>query len=155
MSYTSDLDRVVRDVLKSGRIGEPVFVRCTAGVEGDNAAHRRAIGRLAAAVSSWLNDPAERVWAVASPGSGSTSLMIEFRRGATALLATTSPGAAGLATDLVILGNRGAAYHEGLIARSGPFETTDEPRPSKPLHEAIERAIESGQPVAIGLEGAP
>ncbi len=154
MSYTNDLNRVVGELVRSGRIGEPVFVRCTVSVEGDSAVHRRTLPHVAAAVVSWVKDYAERVCAIASR-AGPTSLMIEFRRGATAIVATTSAGASGPATDLTILGNRGAAYHEGLIAASGPFETADAPQPSDPLRKAIERSLASGQPVAVSTEGAP
>jgi hypothetical protein len=155
MNYTDDLHRVVGELLKSGRIGEPVFVRCTAGVAGDDDDHRRTLLNVAAAVCSWVMDPAERVSAIVSSPSGATSLVIEFRRGGTALVATTTEAAPGPAADLVILGNRGAAYHEGLIAGIGPFAAPGGTRPTEQLRSAIERAIASGQPVAVGTEGAP
>ena len=147
MSSLADLHRAVETTLASKRLGQPVFVRYLWFGPGDAKAVLAGLAVLAETVCRWLDSPLERVYAAGGIASGQVSLTLECREGGTALVGWTSSSGRGNGVDLMILGNRGALYHD-----AGGSELLDDRLSSaaKPvggeLQTLIERALRSGKP---------
>ena len=157
MSYFDQLNQAVREALKSGQIGQPVFVRVTvtlAPVEADGWA---AVGALVPVVQEWVGGPIQRVYAVESSGHRHAALALQFRNGASALLSSVSPATGDPGLDVLILGNRGGIYHEGLTCGPAPGALLPAPaeRADNAIRKVIETAFRTGQPQAVPPEGEP
>src|SRR5260370_42264794 len=112
MVIRSQIDRAIRSVLASQRVGQPVFVRCI--IQGSGTGHEveKTLARVTGLISAWLNQQLQRIYALrASQGDGA-SLALQFRDGATALVSYRHEPRRGDDLDLMILGNHGAIYHE-------------------------------------------
>jgi hypothetical protein len=148
MASAIDLADAVTSASTSGRLGVPVFVRYL--LHGPEAGEPvlRSLASAATLARDWLAQDLTHITAVGSLASGQTSLTLQFRQGGTAVISyAQSPTARGV--DLMILGNHGALYHEAAV---WPLEPCGgEPEPA--LLALIERALQSGQPVAVG--GSP
>jgi predicted dehydrogenase len=147
MLTLANLHRAVQNTLASRRLGQPVFVRYTLQGSDKGAALVAKLVQAAAAVRDWLGQPLERVFAAGSAEGGHVALTLEFRDGGSALVSFARGAVRGSGVDLMVLGNRGAIYHD-----AGSGELWDEPAaglPDKPdpkLQAAIERALRSGKP---------
>ena len=102
-----------------------------------------------------FQEPLERLYAIGTLESGQVSLTLYFRDGATALVSYALGVPRGNRVDLIVVGNRGAMYHDAGSAsfsdeaalREGPKDTI--------VQAAIERALRSGKPELIPAEGQP
>ncbi len=151
MSSLADLHRGVEATLASKRLGQPVFVRYLwHGFDRPNEVVPR-LAVLVDAVGRWLGQSLERVYATGGLTAGQVSLTLEFREGGTAMVGWTSSRDRGDGVDLMVLGNRGAMYHD-----AGSAERFDEPLTpaagpaSGDLQAVIERALRSGKPEPVG-----
>jgi predicted dehydrogenase len=149
MPPLSDLHRAVQLTLAGKRLGKPVFVRYTLDGVAKPEAMVPALARAAAAVREWLGQPLESVYALGAVAAGQVSLTLRFRDGATALVSASRSPARGDGLDLMVIGNRGALYHD-----SGGASLWDEPAaaadsPDAALSELIERALRSGKPERV------
>jgi predicted dehydrogenase len=156
MAALTDLHRTVQATLASKRLGQAVFVRCTLQDLGKPETIVPKLAHLAALAREWLGQPLARVYAVGSPAAGNVSLTLQFRAGATALISYAHGPPQGDGIDLMVIGQRGAIYHD-----VGAGDLWDEPAAGAPepvdpaLRAIIERALRSGQPEAFGQEGKP
>ncbi len=155
MSKFSDLNRAVLDAIKAGRIGQPVFVRCLIHSVDNSKESAGPLAAVVQAVQNWVGEPVHRIYPADSRGE-TVTLAIRFRAGASALVSTIrSRSRSGF--DLIVLGNHGAMYHEGLAGegegRSGSsnIEIVDVP---PALLTAVENAIRSGA-MQVLPEGRP
>jgi hypothetical protein len=154
MRDLGELHHAVRTTLAAGRIGQPVFVRYLLQSPARTGAAAR-LARMTAAVCGWLGQRLERVYAIGSAQSGQISLTLQFREGASALVSIARGQPLGDGVDLMILGNRGAIYHDAGHSVPGadapPFPETP---PDTALVAAIAKALRSGKPeaVAAGVE---
>ena len=138
-----DLHRAVQHVLADKHLGTPVFVRYLLTTQEKPGAILPHLARIAGTIRSWLGQPLERVYALGQVKTGQVTLTMEFRGGSTGLLGWWS-GPQGI--DLLVLGNRGAIYHESETSparRAGP---TSEEKPDAALLALIQRALASGRP---------
>lgn len=154
MSYYRELTRTVQESIRSGRIGQPVFVRLTAGVAGGEADRWGRVLQLVSTAGAWVGSKIERVYAVEAPDRSHITVMLEFRGGAAGIVSTVSTGPNGPAVDALLLGNRGGIYHEGLTITAGGADLGLLPaiESGAALRAAIERSIRSGKPEAVGPE---
>lgn len=150
MSSMADLHRAVEATLASKRLGQPVFVRYLwFGSDNPNAV-LTGLAVLTDTVCRWLDSSLERVYATGGLASGQVSLTLECREGGTALVSWTSSSDRGNGVDLMILGNRGAMYHD-----AGSTELLDERlSPTAQLVRSetarlIEHALRSGKPTPV------
>src|SRR5262249_11332429 len=143
----ADLHRAVQSTLQSKPLGRTVFVRYSLFSQDRADAALARLAQLSAAVRDWIGQPLERLHAIGSAKTGSVSLTLEFRSGGTALVSWASSPPRGDGLDLMVIGNRGAIYHDTGSARlwdEGPLgapEVSD-----KELLALIERAVRSGRP---------
>jgi len=153
MTSLTDLHRAVQDTIASKRLGRAVFVRYT--LQGTDKPGVPLLATLVATVRDWLSQPLVRLYAVGTLESGQVSLTLHFRDGATALVSYALGMPRGNGVDLIVVGNRGAMYHDAGSAsfwdeaalREGPKDAT--------MQAAIERALRSGKPELVAAEGQP
>jgi hypothetical protein len=156
MTRLVDLHRAVQTTLAGKRLGTPVFVRYLLfSPEKPNVVLPR-LAQTAAVVQGWINQPVERIHATGIPKSGQTSVLLEFRGGATAIIAWANSVPRGDGVDLLVLGNHGAIYHD-----AGQADLWDDAAQTLPdaaderLREWIERAMKSGRPETAARGGKP
>jgi hypothetical protein len=146
----ADLLGALEQVARSGRVGQPVFLRCqvTAPPQGSVAA---LAGALDAAVTLFEAAPDSlQVWGDESAGALHAVLL--FRSGASVLI-TTGPGAA--TADAVLLGNRGAVYGPaapGLLQERDDGVTAGSAA-AEPFAALVRRALSTRQPIKLEAEG--
>jgi len=157
MSQFDQLDMTVRETIKSGRIGQPVFVRLTVTVEPAGADTWAVLAALVPAVQAWFGVPIQRLYAVESSQRRHSALALQFQGGPSALLSSASPAPAGTGLDVLILGNRGGLYHDGLMcgAPLGIGLTAPQERADDPIRKVIETSLRTGRPQALPPEGKP
>ncbi len=149
MNTLADLHRAVQTTLTSKRLGQPVFVRYLWSSPDKPETVLPRLAHVAATIRDWLGQTPERVYALGGAAAGQVSLTLEFREGASALLCWS----VGKGVDLMVLGTKGAIYHE-----TGAADSWDEPatfpeaRPDAELQSAIERALRTGRPEPAGKD---
>src|SRR5207249_830207 len=110
----NQLNRAVQQAIQAKQIGVPVFVRCIANVETGKTERLDVLRALVSAVQSWIGDSIDQIYAVES--SKQTTLSLLFQGGATALVVTMTAVPAAPTADVIVVGNHGAIYHEGLAS---------------------------------------
>jgi predicted dehydrogenase len=155
MTTLADLHQAVHDALASGRLGTPVFVR----YHGQATASTRLVpqlARMAAAARTWLAQDLRHIHALGSVAAGAVSVTLEFKGGATAVVsAATRTGRESL-VDILVLGNRGALYHDAGHTLIGPKPPALPDQPPDPrLLAAIQKALRSGKVEPAGKAARP
>lgn len=153
MTTFADVQRTVQTALASKRLGQPVFVRLTwQGLDKPEAMVAR-LARSVAVVRQWLGQPLEQIYALGAADT-QVALTLRFREGATALVSYARGQPRGAGLDLMLLGNRGAIYHD-----AGHADLWDEPagdlsdKPDPVIVALIERALQSHKPEPAGTGG--
>jgi hypothetical protein len=146
----AELHRAVQSTLGSKRLGVPVFVRYQLCNQERAQVVPDRLAQIAGTVRGWLGQEIERVYALGSVKAGQVTLSLEFRGGATALVSWARSQAQGGGVDLMILGNRGAIYHD-----AGTSALWDEPAappadaPDRVLLALVQRALRTGRPEGV------
>ena len=158
MGSLDQLNRSVLDAIHSGRIGQPVFVRCIASSATGRQAGLAILLDLAASARQLVGSSIHRLYASESPDREQMTLTVQFQGGATALISTVSAGPSGPVLDVLVLGNHGAIYCDRYDSMADR-ETLDAPPPDPArdpaLRRAIEAAIQSGKPQTVRAEDQP
>src|SRR5262249_13387038 len=127
-----------------------VFVRYTIqGLDKPEAVPPR-LAQATAAVRDWLGQPLTRLYAVGTAASGQVALTLSFRDGATALVSFVHGQPRGDGIDVMVLGNHGAVHHDAGDASLYDEALASDGKPDLVLVGAIERALRSGKPEAVG-----
>jgi hypothetical protein len=103
-----DLFETLQQIARSGRLGQPVFLRWQV-----TAPPERALASLAealAAATALFEDAPATLQAAGDEAAGALHAVLVFRSGSTVLV-YTGPGEE--AADVMLLGNHGAAYGPG------------------------------------------
>jgi hypothetical protein len=150
MASLADLHHAVQATIASKRLGRPVFVRYT--IQGLDKPETIVpqLARATTGVQDWLGQPLTRIYAVGTVGSGQVALTLSFREGATGLVSFAHGQPRGDGTDVMVLGNHGAVYHDAGDASLWDETVATDGKPDPVLVGAIERALRSGRPEAVG-----
>ena len=103
-------ESTVQQVLQKGHIGTPVSVRWILAEPESGGV--QTLARMLAAAECWLGSRPIRIHARGGGSEGSTTVSAVFERGQTAILIHSKQGDR---SDLMVLGNQGAVYHEDQI----------------------------------------
>ena len=142
-----EIHRAVDETLATGRLGRPVFVRYSLQGLAARQPLVASAGAIAALVRRWVGQPVERVVAVGSEQSGQVAATLLFASGESAVVSCGSGRGPGSGLDLMIVGSRGVAYHDGGAANLWDQDSAPDPGPPDPaLAEAIRRSLASGRP---------
>ena len=142
------LYRTINEILDTGRLGVPVFVRCIIQVAPGSEHMGNVLARVLTMASSWLKSSPLEVYAQSNDRLRQITVTIKYTDGQTSIVSVSASGAAHR-IDLMLLGNKGALYHDG-DALSPGFDMTAEPLPVPDwLLDALERSLNDGEPAAI------
>lgn len=146
MRTLDDFHRAVQSTLATKRLGTPVFVRYL--LQGPIAVRAvpSFLAQIVHTVSTWLDQDLHRIYALGAVKSRHVTLTLEYDRGASSQLtwagAPQNPG-----LDLILVGNRGALYHDtGLANPWQRFPALPSEAAPKELNAWIDRALKSNQP---------
>ncbi len=154
MNYWYVLNHGVTTTLQSGRVGQPVFVRCTAAVAESTDAIRDHLAEMVAAVNGWFSNTPDRVYAQGAENQGLCTVTLAYPTGATAILSVVlehhDPQ-----LDLIVLGSRGAIYHNESIRPLRDGSLTPQPVAEvAAIMQAIAASLASGEPALVEQEVA-
>jgi len=141
------LEQSIQGVVDRQRIGRPVFVRYTLLGALQPEEMPALLSRMLDAARRWLGHPIGKIYAVGSVDAGQVTLTVQTTEGATALISVGRTRAVGDGIDLMVLGDRGAIFHDagqGSLACSGARYR--QPAGETKWLRLIERALASGQP---------
>jgi hypothetical protein len=156
MLSLTDLHQVVVTTLGSRRLGQPVFVRYLLQTSEPGDTLLSCLAQLTSLVVDWLGQPLDRLYALGSVKNGHVCLTLQLREGATALVGVTHVPLRGEGADLLILGNRGALYHEaGKTALQDDEISWDAGPVDLALVALIDRSLHSGKPENAPGGGMP
>jgi hypothetical protein len=142
------LYRTVSEILDTGRLGVPVFVRCIIQVASGSEHMGNILARMLTMASSWLKSSPVEVYAQSNDRLRQITVTIKYTDGQTSIVSVSASGAAHR-IDLMLLGNKGALYHNG-DALSPGFDINAEPIPVPDwLLDALERSLHAGEPATI------
>ena len=143
------LYQTVKEIVQNRRVGAPVFVRCVVQISSLESEH---IGDVLATVltmaGSWLEAVPLQIYAQIGAGARHISTTVRYAGGQSAIVSVYA--LADLTSiDLMVLGNKGALYHDaGAIAPE--FDITAEPLPIPEwLMKAVNRSLAEGEPTLI------
>lgn len=148
------LYQTVKEILDTGRVGVPVFVRCVVQVAPETEHVGNVLARMLTMVCSWLEASPLRVYAQSRDdpmgrGSRQITVTIHYVGGQTSIVSVNAALGAATRVDLTVLGNKGALYHDGEALPPG-FDVTAEPLPVPEwLVDAVERSLCAGKPAVI------
>lgn len=147
MSNLANLHRAVQATLTSKRLGQPVFVRYLWHSLDKPETVLPRLAQLADTVTAWLGQTLERVYAVGGIASGQVSLTLGYREGGSALVSWARSPTPGDGVDLMVLGNRGAIYHDagGADLWDGPARLELSAGDAR-VQILIEKALRTGKP---------
>lgn len=142
------LYRTVNEIIDTGRLGVPVFVRCIVQVASGGEYVGNILARMLTMASSWLKSSPVEVYAQSNDRLRQITVTIKYTDGQTSIVSVSASGVANR-VDLMLLGNKGALYHDG-DALSPGFDINAEPIPVPDwLLDALERSLHAGEPAAI------
>lgn len=142
------LYRTVNEIIDTGRLGIPVFVRCIVQVVPGSEYVGNILARVLTMASSWLRSSPVEVYAQSNDKLRQITVTIKYTDGQTSIVSVSASGVANR-VDLMLLGNKGALYHDG-DALSPGFDINAEPVPVPDwLLDALERSLHDGEPATI------
>lgn len=143
------LYQTVKEILDTGRVGAPVFVRCSAQIASEDEYAEDVLVRILTMTCSWMQAPPLRVYAQVGSSPRQFTVTIQYAGGQTSIVSvSSSPGIANR-VDLMLLGNKGALYHDADALPPG-FDITAEPLPVPGwLVDAVSRSLRAGKPALI------
>lgn len=148
-----ELASAVARIVRSKRIGVPVFVRLTETIAAENDAEA-PLAALLTLTRKWIPQPMARLYSIGSSSSGQSSLAVLFDDGASALLSVSRASGDRDGLDLMILGNHGAIYHDS--GQGVPWSSSMRDRRAEPEDIAlVERAFRAGKPITVRKRERP
>ena len=143
------LYETVKEILDTGRLGIPVFVRCSAQIGVGGEQMEDVLARILAMTCSWLESVPLKVYAQEGRRSRQLTATAHLVGGQTAIVSVNTAPGAGDSMDLILLGNKGAIYHDAESIPPG-FDINDELIPVPEwLVEAMRESFRTGKPAAI------
>ena len=157
------LYETVKEILDTGRVGVPVFVRCVAQIATGSESVEAVLARMLTMACSWLEASPLRVyaqsydsplgkggWGDLKDSSRQITATVHYVGGQTSIVSVNAvPGADTGVRSLMLLGNKGALYHDGEVLPPG-LDITAEPLPVPEwLVDAVERSLRASKPVVV------
>jgi hypothetical protein len=149
MHYWTSLNRTVKVNLEASRVGQPVFVRCTAAMAESAETMKDHMAEMIYYVNGWLSASVCRVYALGTQAQGHFATSLEYQSGCTALLVLTLDHNRPQ-IDLSILGSGGAIYHRELVQplRDGSLKPKVTDKVQK-IMMAVDQSLVTGKPVDL------
>lgn len=143
------LYETVKEILETGRVGVPVFLRCSAQIEAGDDYVEEVLMRILAMACSWMDAVPLRLYAQNGNKSNHLTVTAHYVGGQTAIVSVNAAPGIKDSLDLMLLGNKGALYHDSESLPPG-FDITTEPlKVPEWLVDAVIESYRSGEPTLI------
>ena len=143
------LHQIIEEIIDTGRVGVPVFVRCAAQLPPAKENMYDVLARVLTMAVSWLKASPLRVYVQIGDNLRKITATVQCTGGQTAVVSVNATPDATPQVDIMMLGNKGALYHDGDALPPG-FDIAAEPMPVPEwLVDAVDRSLRAGKPVAI------
>lgn len=143
------LYETVKEIVETGRIGIPVFVRCLVEVLPGRESAGNILGKVLAMTCSWLEAFPQEVYARTGKKDSHISVTTRHTGGQTSIVSISMVQDGATRVDLMLLGNKGAIYQDGDALPPG-FDIAAEPLPVPEwLMKAVDKSLREGKPAAI------
>ena len=143
------LYETVKEILDTGRVGVPVFLRCSAQIESGGKYMEDVLVRILAMTCSWMEAVPLRVYAQSGSRSRQLTVTVHYVGGQTGIVSVNAAPGVRDSVDLMLLGNKGAIYHDAESLPPG-FDITTEPLPVPEwLVDAVDKSLLTGKPALI------
>lgn len=143
------LYQTIKEIIDTGRVGTPVFVRFIAQIIPSDEHIIDTLGKLLTITSSWLASIPIRVYVQHRENSAQITASVEYEGGQTAIVSLGVASGISSKIDLMMLGNKGALYHDGRDMPPGFDMSIELLAIPEWLMEAIEHSLFIGKPVLI------
>ncbi len=149
MLYWTTLNQTVEANLEAGRVGKPVFVRCTAVMVESAEIMKDQLSEMIYYVNGWFSSSVRRVYVLGAQVHSHLATSLEYQSGGTALLVLAldhdQPQ-----VDLIVLGSSGAIYHREFVqpVRDGSLtpKVTDQ---VQKIMIAVDQSLATGKPINL------
>ena len=142
------LQQSVQSVINEGRIGSPVFLRCMLQIPIKGESIAQVTAALAALANTWMPSSPEQIYVQKSADAIQSTAMIQYSGGQTATVSVNCiPPDTETSVDLILIGNKGAIYHETPMGRHRLMKDRIELNGGENLVNVINQAIRTGKPV--------
>ena len=143
------LYQTIEEIINTGHVGTPVFVRCTAQISPQQEDMNDVLARVLSMAFSWLRASPRKVYAQSGDSSRKITATVQCLGGQTAVVSVSAMSDTAPKVDIMMLGNRGALYHDGGALPPG-FDMDAEPMPVPEwLVDALGQSLSAGTPAVI------
>ena len=143
------LHQTIEEIIATGRVGVPVFVRCAAQVPPQEENMYDVLARVLTMAVSWLKESPLKVYVQIGDNLRKITATVQCLGGQTAVVSVNATPDATPRVDIMILGSKGALYHDGDALPPG-FDIDAEPMPVPEwLVDALGRSLSAGTPAVI------
>ena len=140
------LYETTKGIIENGRVGVPVFARFSVQISHEDGHIEDVLPRILTMTCSWMKAKPIRVYALSKDDSKHLTALVHYEDGQTAIVSVNTVTRHERRVHLMILGNKGALYHD-MEALPPGFEITAEPLPPQErLMHALNRSIRTGKP---------
>jgi len=141
-----DIHDTVKNIISSGRIGVPVFVKFLVQVPLENKNSGDIVNKAITIISLWLDSKPLNIYAQQASGLMHINAIIQYEDGQTAIFGMSKLPGINISMDIMILGNKGGIYHDNVILSDidTEFETLFVP---DWINLAINRSIDERRPI--------
>lgn len=147
-SSFDDLSRAVSSVLKSKRLGQPVFVRLTVQGKQTDQAIVDLVAGLCDLALSWLDQEIARLHAVGNLETAQLTATLSGSSGGSAVISFTGDKSFGDGIDLLLIGNHGAIFRDAGSGNLWDSYPTGGPKPRPATRRDLQKAFSTGKPVS-------
>jgi hypothetical protein len=143
------LYQTIKEIIDTGRVGTPVFVRFIIQTIPINEHILDILARTLVMTGSWFSSIPIRIYVQHKENTAQVTASVEYTGGQTAIVSVNISNKFTSRVDLMMLGNKGALYHDGEVMPSG-FDFGAEPLIIPEwLIEVIERSLFAGKPILV------
>jgi hypothetical protein len=144
------LYQTIKEIIDAGRVGTPVFVRFIIQTIPIDEHIIDILTRTIVMTGSWFTSIPTRIYVQHKENTAQVTASVEYTGGQTATISVNISNTFTSRVDLMLLGNKGALYHDGEVMPSG-FDFGAEPLDIPEwLVDVIERSLFAGKPIFVG-----
>jgi len=144
------LYQTIKEIIDTGRVGVPVFVRFIVQTTPIDEQIIDILAQTLVMTGSWLGSIPAKIYVQHRENTAQITATAEYTGGQTAIVSINISTEFASRIDLMLLGNKGALYHDGEAMPTG-FDLGVEPMTiPKWLIDVIERSLFTGEPIIIG-----
>ncbi len=143
------LYQTIKEIINTGKVGVPVFVRCVVQILPKSEYLIDTLARILMMTGNWMEALPIKVYVQFRESKMQITASVQYTGGQNAIISVNTAPNVSPRIDLMMLGNKGALYHDGASIPPG-FEFNFDPITIPEwLINALRKSINSGKPEII------